>query len=638
MDAADRAWHLSSTTPYDPPLTYGGWNQSKALGARIASLLRLLEEGQLDPGHLDSLKENGSSNGSMGIDIIGGSKQNGTTSNTKRHRLVIHSSPFLRCIQTSVGISAGVKSTRPRPSRRSSTSTQLAELTLGMDSASPSAQDYRASTGPSPSAAKSRKPLLRVDALLGEWRNPEYFEDIEPPPNSATMVVGAKADLLRRGEPIEISSGVEIGRGNFPGGWSRSNTVGGSRPPPSQYLAGSLPSDLAVPRRDRRGSNDSSTSRSSRKSSKADKTSSLTDNNRGIYVSPVPRYAIAPSDTIPTGYVAHARDACVEIDFQWDSMRAPQDWGDGGELGEEWSSMHKRLRRGFRKMLEWYKNHGVDSTQSEVPLAFPPEEDQYEAEDTVESEEEDVVLVLVTHGAPCNALIGALTNQPVLLDVGMASLTMAVRKDLRPSTTSRANTMHAEIDLVKRRRSSVDFGLSHDYEMKLIASTEHLRAGADPARIRSPKPADSFIEMGIGGRSMNAALGSIRRSTTTGANSRRWASPSPSRPADRDRDGERDKESRSGSVTGLWSRTPTTTGTATTPATATTPRTLDGLSDFETSPIETTFDLEESDSDSKEGKDEPGPLPMARSGSQGLWSAVPAGRGVPRRRWTVDQQ
>ncbi|RSM11857.1 hypothetical protein CEP52_002726 [Fusarium oligoseptatum] len=39
LDAADKKWHLSSPTPYDPPLTYGGWLQSRQVGNQISSIL-----------------------------------------------------------------------------------------------------------------------------------------------------------------------------------------------------------------------------------------------------------------------------------------------------------------------------------------------------------------------------------------------------------------------------------------------------------------------------------------------------------------------------------------------------------------------------------------------------------------------
>lgn len=599
------------------------------------------------------------------------SAQNAKDAAPKRQRVVIHSSPFVRCVQTSVGISAGMASVKRRErATKVDTALQLAELSLGGKSAQSSIYDYGASAGSVGGFedAVPRRPLLRVDALLGEWRNPEYFENISPPPNSATMIVGAKAELLRRGEPVEISSGLDINRGNFPGGWTRSNTVTGKPPPMARPALGSLPLDLVSSKRERSNSHssvESTTSRSSRRT----KMQRMKD-DASIYVAPAPKYAVAPTDMIPPGYVAHARDACVDVDFQWDSMRPPPDWGDGGEMGEEWSSMHKRMRRGFQKMIEWYKARGVDSMLSEEPLAFPAFDEKLgdsNAEQNNTDEEEDLVLILVTHGAGCNALIGALTNQPVLLDVGMASLTLAVRKEAalpslssRKSSNSPPNTNNIDLEFAQRRRSSVDTGLSYAYEMKLIASTEHLRAGIDPSRLRLPKPgsdpaaASSPLEpsiaaafdgsapaMGIGRR--NSALGSIRRSNTSTAASsssstRRWASPgrSPHRSA-AVTEGDSDRASGAGSAAGLWSRTPTTS--ATTPATD---AGLDGLSECSESPTAEGFSLntDKARSDEQqETKDKATPLaaPAARSASanQGLWG--PGSRGAPKRRWTVDQ-
>lgn len=639
LDAADRTWHLSSAAPYDPPLTYGGWNQSKALGARIGGLLRMREEGQL----------NGIEN----------TTQVGSARPRKKQRIVIHSSPFIRCVQTSVGISAGMASVKRREPRKADTAMQLAELSLGGNPTHSSIQDYGSSSGAIADTRDEvpKRPLLRVDALLGEWRNPEYFENITPPPNSATMVMGAKAELLRRGEPIEITSGLDINRGNFPGGWTRSNTVTGKPPPAVRPVLGSLPLDLTSSKRERSNSHSSVESTASR-SSRRSKMQRMKD-DATTYVAPAPRYAVAPTDMIPPGYVAHARDACVDVDFQWDSMRSPQDWGDGGELGEEWSAMHKRVRRGFQKMIEWYKTHGVDSTPSEDSLAFPAFEDKSEGPDAESKpdDDEDLVLILVTHGAGCNSLIGALTAQPVLLDVGMASLTLAVSKEpFIPALSDRKNSSpNVDIDreFAQRRRSSVDMGFSYSYDMKLIASTEHLRAGIDPSKLGLPRPntsgsdtAEHSIAMAfdqggpvLGGR-RNSALGSIRRSNTASTNaSRRWASPgrSPNRPpaAEQPESGHVSERTASG---GLWSSR-TSTATATTPAT---PATLDGLSELEESPTGETFSIGPArgkavEDETQETKDKatPLPAPVTRSASQGLWG--PGARGVPKRRWTVDQ-
>ena len=58
----------------------------------------------------------------------------------------------------------------------------------------------------------------------------------------------------------------------------------------------------------------------------------------------------------------------------------------------------------------------------------------------------------------------------------MASLTMAVRKH-------GAGSEHAPSTQSPRRRSSIDTGVSDDYEVPLVASTEHLRAGSNPLTV-----------------------------------------------------------------------------------------------------------------------------------------------------------
>lgn len=316
---------------------------------------------------------------------------------------------------------------------------------------------------------------LRVDAFLGEWLSPDYFDSITPPPSSVMMVAGAKADLLRQGEPISFfdrSIKDSANQGSFPGGWGSAGTVAGRNPQydSSKGALASLSSlKQSLPRLDRANSHSSGSNENSRTVEKMlsnfDTIPDLRDAAR--YVPPVPSYAISPLDPIPPGYVAHAKQYCVDVDYAWDSMRPPLEWGNGGEYGEEWSAMHKRFRRGLHNMILWYGDHDASKRPGII------DEDKAENRTLDDNDEApDTVLVLVTHGAGCNALIGALTNQPVLLDVGMASLTMAVRKVNGRKTSSPESPVRTS-----RRRSSIDLGISNDYEVKLTASTEHLRAG-----------------------------------------------------------------------------------------------------------------------------------------------------------------
>ncbi|KAI9808052.1 MAG: hypothetical protein M1827_007537 [Pycnora praestabilis] len=520
LDAADKKWHLTSPTPYDPPLTYGGWTQSRALGGRIASVLQAR-----DTIHSETTKSHSPSFSGL-IEDVRASGVNGDSDPDSRHernsrrkyRIVIHTSPFLRCIQTSIAISAGMSQVHGSSQTGGSSSTSRS---THPHSGSPhlhatdSAMSPRLSAIPEPGESsmsdvtekahkpkESKKPIIRVDAFLGEWLSPDYFDLIAPPPSSVLMVAGAKADLLRRGEAIdsshEATTTARPSQGNFPGGWN--SGWGGFSPSGDSSDEAPLSSlssiGHALPRRDRRGSQ-SSTAGSSGKSSRnnTNKLNTTINSEQGGYTSPSPTYAVSTSDPIPRGYVTHARDACVDVDFQWDSMREPQNWGNGGEYGEEWSSMHKRFRRGLQNMVEWYRDHGLAMTKTQEASAADEEACESEEGD---DDSIDTILIVVTHGAGCNALIGALTNQPVLLDVGMASLTMAVRKDVMNginSSTTADNQPSPRKSPPPRRQSSVNMTLSDEYEVKLTASTEHLRARSNSLipQLQSPRTSISHV-------------------------------------------------------------------------------------------------------------------------------------------------
>lgn len=520
LDAADQSWHLSTPTPYDPPLTYGGWNQSRSLGIRIASLLHTREQSfnEEQPTELPTVE--GVKLQDFALQDRAGSRsgnvsEQGTRKRKRRHKVVIHSSPFLRCLQTSVAIAAGMAQFQPpsEPGSRSGTSSK-SRTPNHMHSYSPRLRGTEGSSSPNLAPItepkldfahaiarkalhehqRHRKAKLRVDAFLGEWLNPQYFDHITPPPPSAMMVAAAKAELLHN-ETIDIFTPTVSSKSSVSSLWGGANgsKAGGSRDSALDDwspVEDSLPSSTA--RRERSnsassvGSNDSSSGKKSPRPGHMSQyfTSTVPKPEHSVYVPPIPQYAVSGSDHIPRGYVAHARHACTNADYQWDSSRPPQSWGDGGEYGEEWSTMHKRFRRGLNHLISWYSQHNADD-RAEDALGIE------QAERHHEDEEEDLVVVLVTHGAGSNALIGALTGQPVLLDVGMASLTMAVRKDdapplpvfsgddrhgHSPDPTDRPNS--------PTRTAGADFmGLSSVYEMKLVSSSEHLRPGADPAKV-----------------------------------------------------------------------------------------------------------------------------------------------------------
>ncbi|RFU27019.1 hypothetical protein B7463_g9308, partial [Scytalidium lignicola] len=472
LDAADKQWHLTSPTPYDPPLTYGGWNQSKALGSRIASILRSRETDD------DLLTTDEAP-----------AKDDGKDRRKRRHKIVIHTSPFLRCVQSAIAMSAGLaskpghatpssnNSLASRPGQTQSSprilpklATDSSTLVATRDDANGNAQQQQ--------KKHIRKSIVRVDAFLGEWLTPDYFELITPPPSSIMMVAGAKADLLRREDYSNLiqtrqSTNVNLG---FPGGW-QSPLASPQFEKDDSQLASLSSLAQALPTRERTNSLSSAGSQASRFSSSRLSLAMVTD--QSVYQPPVPNHAISSSEPIPAGYVAHARDACVDVDYQWDSMREPQNWGTGGEYGEEWSSMHKRFRNGLQKMIHWYSTN-EDPAKLVTKTLTPSNND---STNEVDDEDTDLVLILVTHGAGCNALIGALTNQPVLIDVGMSSLTMAVKKT------------NPKVDK-SSRPSSKSFSLPDEFEVKLVANTEHLRS---PSNHSTPTPSRT---PSIGGNSL----------------------------------------------------------------------------------------------------------------------------------------
>ncbi|KAI1168138.1 hypothetical protein F5B18DRAFT_658526 [Nemania serpens] len=458
LDAADKQWHLTSPTPYDPPLTYGGWINSRTVGARIAAILRDEAVVDIPPASESSSLSSPSPH-----------------KRRRRFRIVLHSSPFLRCVQTSVAISAGLASN----STTSPSSPQPAEPPApSLSSTAPTKTQHDApiSTAAGPRhghdlpAGSSRhveKSVLRLDAFLGEWLSPEYFEHITPPPKSALMLATAKAELLRRSSYHDYPHfHAHVHSSTSSHLW---NNVSGTHPAHGSHgtsgldtlsgLADSLPrlegdaGQHLAPKRERETTHE--------------------QHPMPGYVFPVPSYALSTSEPIPRGYVAHARDACVSVDYQWDSSRDTLAWGDGGTLPEEWASMHQRLRRGLRRLVDWYSStENAAEMVTKMANTTRLSEPDVDASGDQADEIEDVV-VLVSHGAGCNALIGALTQQPVLTDVAMSSLTMAKRRagfDSRNISLTRVKSLSSLDAALHTSRAT----MPEMYELKLLANTDHL--------------------------------------------------------------------------------------------------------------------------------------------------------------------
>lgn len=212
------------------------------------------------------------------------------------------------------------------------------------------------------------------------------------------------------------------------------------------------------------------------------------------YSFPKPHYAISSSGKIPEGLTAHARDHCMVVDYQWDSMRPPLDFGDGGQFGEEWHAMHKRFRRGMKKLVHWYAT--TEAPAETVTKGLFHHDEHANSDD----EEVETVVIIVSHGAGCNALIGAITHQPVLMDVGIASITMAVRKPDVDYSALLATT--------RLQDANPDAYVSpHElFDIRLSATTDHLRSTTStPVSARSTN-ADMF-PAGAGTRGRAPSIG-----------------------------------------------------------------------------------------------------------------------------------
>lgn len=106
--------------------------------------------------------------------------------------------------------------------------------------------------------------------------------------------------------------------------------------------------------------------------------------------------SIAGNSTL---WLATNRKSGVSIDTLWSLSKL----GKSGLYGESWGSMHKRFIKGMENLLQYYErtnNNGAKGTP---------------------------IIIVVTHGAGCNSLLGYLSNQPLLTKVGLAQFVVAQR-------------------------------------------------------------------------------------------------------------------------------------------------------------------------------------------------------------------
>jgi broad specificity phosphatase PhoE len=382
----------------------------------------------------------------------------------KKRKIIIHSSPYLRCVQTSIAIAAGIQHpqnhNRPQPQRLRSRQLSSLSPTDEAPEHDPDAKDVDrsflerfASKGKEHTNRTGYDTcILRIDAFLGEWQSANYFGEASYPPPSAILVSQAKMALKK---PQEEIKGADLSTSTF-------------NVPDIEAIEEKENEPTSVPAHEKTGlramaaAGHSFSKRPRNISFGTELANGARILNRALqrsigYSPPVPNYAIGSSDNIPSGFAAHARDACIEFDAAWNSQGEPLDWGDGGPNDEEWGKMHRRFRNGLQKLIAYYENQA----------------------DSANGDDEDLVVILVSHQAGCNALIRLLTGAPALIDVGLSSLSMAVRKENEHSAPEPSSPT--------RRRGSIDLSISEYYDMRIIASTEHLRAGSNPLGLNSPR-------------------------------------------------------------------------------------------------------------------------------------------------------
>lgn len=458
LDQADKSWQSTAEFPWDSPLTYGGWIQCQTLGARIDKELQSLANQPSNPRPFQ------------------GQDEEANQPPKKRRKIVIHTSPYKRCVQTSIAIAAGLK--YPQPDRLRPLPTPFQRTSIGHNrlSVTSNGTNGNAPRGqPTETIEQNNKKdkiELKVDPWLSEWLSTGYFEEEGPPPSNEKIVERAKDTLTRPIEEIrgaDLSAFLPVPESPDAEDADKENELrqnaqekGGLR---AMAAAGH-----SLPHRNRTTSlNVDRTNPTYQLAQKLRQRARTTV----VYSPPVPQYALAAQDPIPAGYVAHARDACVNPDLSWNSE--DMGWGDAGLYPEEWSAMHVRFRLGLQKMLAYYQ-------------------EDYQSDDAPDESttEEDVIIVLVTHQAGANALIRLVTGAPALHDVGVSSLTLAVRRPVLRRLPSLTGTSHSPLGYDREsrknsRRGSLDLGLADDFEMRIIASTEHLRQGSNPLGLNSPR-------------------------------------------------------------------------------------------------------------------------------------------------------
>lgn len=133
--------------------------------------------------------------------------------------------------------------------------------------------------------------------------------------------------------------------------------------------------------------------------------------------------SVAPPDDMVDSaiyYLTHSDTSSVHVDWAWNARL----FGDAGEYGEEWPEMHARFRGALERLVGYYST--------------PPAQRTDHSNLCTQNE----IVIMVTHGAGVNAMISAVSRRPVLHDVGLASISHAVKQGNRYHLLRAACTDH----------------------------------------------------------------------------------------------------------------------------------------------------------------------------------------------------
>lgn len=181
----------------------------------------------------------------------------------------------------------------------------------------------------------------------------------------------------------------------------------------------------------------------------------------------------------------------VTIDYTWNSASM----GSSGEYGESWTNMHARITAGLESLLNYY-NTDSQHIQKHRHIQKPQHAQQQQPSPTT--------LMVVSHGAACNPLLGTLLHVPILSVIGLASycvlstcpttFTKKKEKYLRSSNNTNISLTNQALtsqDPKRKTELSADEPKLQDVKKPISASSNNT-SGSNLAVLQSGNQTPSF--------------------------------------------------------------------------------------------------------------------------------------------------